>query len=794
MGRISQYPLDTDIQGNDKWIGTSVVNANATKNFSVDSVVEYINSSSGIESQALRYTYQNVQGDDVRLASTISFMPSLGDNVPFEDITEWVISAFAKQIKDVRTYYEAPLVGKTILITNAFNPSNWAIYRWDSVVEDIDDPNFYHIGLTYIQSTGELVAGQDYLIALLDASSGGGGSAIWGDITGTISAQTDLQNALNAKVPYTGATGNVDLGEFELKAGQVEFDQTPTGAAGVAVMRWNDTDGTVDLGLKGGNVTLQIGQEQVARVVNKTGASLLEANYQVVKVDGAIGNRLQVMLAQANNDANSAETLGIVTETIADNQEGFITTSGLVRNINTTGSLQSETWADGDMLYLSGSVAGQLTNVKPTAPIHTVIMGYVVRAHATQGQIYVKVDNGYELGELHNVNVNSAVDKDLIQYNSSTQLWNSVSLSGAGIQPTLVSGTNIKTINGTSLLGSGNIVISASATWGSITGTLSSQTDLQSALNAKQATLVSGTNIKTINSTTLLGSGDIAVQATLVSGTNIKTVNGTSLLGSGDITIGGSAAWGSITGTLSAQTDLQTALNGKQATLVSATNIKTINGSSILGSGDLVVSAGASGVAGAVQFSNGSGLASDATNLFWDDTNNRFGIGLNTPLHPFHLQGAGNTSATFSFRAQNNANTDYMRYRDDGVLQIYNSNTARTGTWDGYDLVVFRLGRAGQGQINLDGEFALRDETGSANLRIGSTDSRFVKGLGINTSGANVASAAFQVDGTTKGLLPPRMTTVQKNAIASPAAGLIVYDTTTNKLCCYNGTIWNDLF
>lgn len=66
-----------------------------------------------------------------------------------------------------------------------------------------------------------------------------------------------------------------------------------------------------------------------------------------------------------------------------------------------------------------------------------------------------------------------------------------------------------------------------------------SGTDVDDALNTldsgKQATLVSGTNIKTVNSTSLLGSGDVAVQATLVSGTNIKTINSTSLLGSGDI-------------------------------------------------------------------------------------------------------------------------------------------------------------------------------------------------------------------------------------------------------------------
>ena len=107
----------------------------------------------------------------------------------------------------------------------------------------------------------------------------------------------------------------------------------------------------------------------------------------------------------------------------------------------------------------------------------------------------------------------------------------------SGKQDTLVSGTNIKTINSTSLLGSGDVTV--------------------------QPTLVSGTNIKTINSTSILGSGDISVQPTLVSGTNIKTINNNSILGSGDLTVTAQAVWGNITGTLSDQTDLQTALNGK---------------------------------------------------------------------------------------------------------------------------------------------------------------------------------------------------------------------------------------
>ncbi len=107
-------------------------------------------------------------------------------------------------------------------------------------------------------------------------------------------------------------------------------------------------------------------------------------------------------------------------------------------------------------------------------------------------------------------------------------------------QATLVSGTNIKTVNSTSLLGSGDVAV--------------------------QPTLVSGTNIKTVNSTSLLGSGDVAVQPTLVSGTNIKTVNSTSLLGSGDVAV--------------------------QPTLVSGTNIKTVNNESLLGSGNIAIQSG----------------------------------------------------------------------------------------------------------------------------------------------------------------------------------------------------------
>jgi len=272
-------------------------------------------------------------------------------------------------------------------------------------------------------------------------------------------------------VPYVGATEDVDLGEWELKAGQIELDQSPTGTAGVAVTRWNDAIGSTETTLKGGSVILKNGVDLVARVVNKVtpNTTLTKAAYQAVRVSGAQGQRLAVAYAQANNDNNSADTIGIVAETIATNQEGFIITVGQLEDIDTTGSLQGETWADGDVLYLSPTTAGKLTNVKPNGSTgHIVVMGYVEYAHAIHGKIYVKIMNGWELDELHNVYINPSTlaDNDLLQYDSASTLWKNESLSTAGVQPTLVSGTNIKTINSTSLLGSGDITISSGLTVG----------------------------------------------------------------------------------------------------------------------------------------------------------------------------------------------------------------------------------------------------------------------------------------------------------------------------------------
>lgn len=255
--------------------------------------------------------------------------------------------------------------------------------------------------------------------------------------------EIDFTVDMSAYVPYTGSTSDVNLGEFGMQIGNLEFDNSPTGIPTAAgSVYWNDIDGTLDLKLKGGNTTLQIGQEQVVRVVNKTGADILGGTYSAVYISGAQGQRLKVNLASATTETLSSRTVGIATETIANNGEGFITTNGLVRDINTTGSLQGEVWVDGSVLFLSPTVLGGLTIVEPTAPNHRVVMGVVVSAHATAGSIFVKIYNGNNIEELHNVKFTSLANNDIIYFDSATSLWKNKPQAD-GTETKLTAGSNI---------------------------------------------------------------------------------------------------------------------------------------------------------------------------------------------------------------------------------------------------------------------------------------------------------------------------------------------------------------
>jgi len=198
-----------------------------------------------------------------------------------------------------------------------------------------------------------------------------------------------------------------------------------------------------------------------ALVVNGTGTDLERTDYKVVKVTSAQGQRLQVNLAQANNDPNSADTLGIVAEDIRVNGNGYIMLYGQILNINTTGNLQGETWNDGDLLYLSATTAGAITNIRPTSPNHSVALGYVQYANANNGKIFVKIQNGYELNELHDVYVPTPTDGDTIVWNNTNSRYENKAITGYTI---IVSNASLNPVDGTTYYYGGSFTSTPTST------------------------------------------------------------------------------------------------------------------------------------------------------------------------------------------------------------------------------------------------------------------------------------------------------------------------------------------
>ncbi len=173
MARISTYPLDESISGQDKWIGTDASSSNATKNFSANKVAEFLNSSNKIESQSLMYKYQDWQLGDIRENGSISFeVPQVNPTKLFSSITDLKFSQYTVSMEQVHTFYRAPLIGAYVLITRAKNVSDWAIYKWVAAVKDINAPTFYDVGLNLVSSNGSLIKDEEYFLSLLQLEIG----------------------------------------------------------------------------------------------------------------------------------------------------------------------------------------------------------------------------------------------------------------------------------------------------------------------------------------------------------------------------------------------------------------------------------------------------------------------------------------------------------------------------------------------------------------------------------------------------------------------------------------------
>ena len=238
----------------------------------------------------------------------------------------------------------------------------------------------------------------------------------------TIDAQGRVTSASNTAIAFPSSYSN-------LTVDYIDFTTNANVTVTESLLTWNADTGTLAFGVEGG-LPLNIGFENLVLVYNNTGSALSKG--KVVSVTGAQGQQPTVALSDNSSEALARDTLGIVQEAIADGTTGFVCTFGVVNNINTYGTVA------GDPIYLS-NVAGGFTSTQPQAPNQTVALGWVVRVANTpssnDGQIFVSVNNGWELEELHNVLITSPANNQVLVYSTPSNLWvNTSNISLSNVQ------------------------------------------------------------------------------------------------------------------------------------------------------------------------------------------------------------------------------------------------------------------------------------------------------------------------------------------------------------------------
>lgn len=271
----------------------------------------------------------------------------------------------------------------------------------------------------------------------------------------------------------TGVTGGISSPDF------IQFDTGATVTNAAGRLYWDSTQQTLTVGLNA-NIAADVGQTLYAYATNDEAVTITKG--QPVYMFAASGDRVSVKLASNSGDATSAKTLGVCAENIAAGQAGMILCQGV------QDGLDLSAYSPGDTLYV-GATAGTLTNVKPYAPNHLVYVGVVERANAGNGRLYVRVQNGYELDELHNVSAQNPTNGQVLIYNESTSLWTKNTLTdGTGITITEGAGSITVTNAGvTSLTGTTN-EIDVSASTGSVTLSLPATINANTTGNAANVT------------------------------------------------------------------------------------------------------------------------------------------------------------------------------------------------------------------------------------------------------------------------------------------------------------------
>jgi hypothetical protein len=349
---------------------------------------------------------------------------------------------------------EAGDVGKALLATGE-NTASWSVISTadEKIKISATDTTAGYLETKIAAGTGIAVAiedsgGNEY-ISVENTDTGSAAVSthestyVHADIAHTNRSSLDLVSGTNTgdetgssivtALGYTPANiaGDTFTGQVVLDNQGIKFNITDdyVGTPAEGTLWWNKEDHTINVKSDIAAATLQLGLENWLRAKNDTASSILEG--AVVYIKGANTARPTIELAQANSATTSDKVIGVVTDTIAAGALGIVTTFGLVRDLTTNVDGDGSALVDGQCVYLSATTAGEWVGAKPHAPNHCVKIGQIVNAAAgNAGNLFVAVDTGTHLQDLHDVNVETALaDNQVLQYNSSTGIWDNVTLS-----------------------------------------------------------------------------------------------------------------------------------------------------------------------------------------------------------------------------------------------------------------------------------------------------------------------------------------------------------------------------
>jgi hypothetical protein len=253
-----------------------------------------------------------------------------------------------------------------------------------------------------------------------------------GDVVGPASA-TD-----NALARYDGTSGKLiqnsaitlsDAGALQ-NVNEINFDTTPTGVVGgQGSLAWNSSEGTLDLVMRGGNTTQHIGEEIFYTARNATGSTINKGTPVYASGVTAGSKRIEISPMIADGSIDELRFVGLTSENISNGVNGFVTDFGYIRNINTSGAPYGQTWATGDIIYVSPTTAGYLTNVLPVAPNLKIVVALVIEADNNFGVLLVRPTVYPQINDLSNVNISTVTGGDLLVYDGTDSRWENAAQS-----------------------------------------------------------------------------------------------------------------------------------------------------------------------------------------------------------------------------------------------------------------------------------------------------------------------------------------------------------------------------